>query len=1378
MIVRNRVPRSRLRAAAVFVGFTVAAFAPSAAWASKGVVGFFGSSGTGNGQFSTPRGAAVDPATGNLYVVDSGHSRVEEFSVASSPGLATQGSYVSQFGAPGAGAGQLNAPQGVAVGSGGTVFVTDQTNRRVDVFSSAGAFEGAFGWGVVTGNTSSSGLDFCTTATGCQAGFSGSNPGQFGSSIGYPATDPASGAAYVPDPGNRRVQEFSVTLAGGAVSGVALVRAFGSAGSGPGQFGSGSPTRVAVDSTGAVYAVDIGNSRVQKFDSAGNPVAIFASAALSGSPSPTDVAVDPTDNHVFVVKPCNATICPSATLTSERHVLEFDSVGSLIDTHAVSAGVTSVLGLAYDPASGNIYLSGVPNDTADGITQGAFVLNAPPVAPTTAIAPASSITGTGATLNATVNPTGFSTGYHFEYSTDDASWTKLPAQDVTAGSGTSDVPVSQNAGGLEPSQLYHVRAVATKPFGAGSATSTETTFTTQPLAPVVASTQVQAVGSTEATLVAQIDPENQATTYHFEYGTTTGYGTSLPAADADAGAGTDPISVSQSATGLSPGTTYHYRIVATNPTGTSDGPDHTFTTYGNPTQPTCPNAEFRTGYSATLPDCRAYEQVTPVNKDGAQPYLTANGTPKAEQASVTGDRFAWFTPSPIPGSPSYGSFYLASRSSTGWSSASQVPPQSTSGYNPECAVQDGPYAYTPDLSSELLVDGGGQDVGASTDCGHDDPDLVAGEPQGVQNVFAHPVGGDYRLLSQNPLAGPPADALLCGYTPDFGHVVFQAYAQLTSDAPANSLNLYDWSNGALHFIAGAVGFPGAIDWCAARPDTSTVGIAGHVDANLVHSVAAGGADSSVFYYDPSTRDLEVFKDDNAQVEVDASQGPGASGGGVFRIASTDGQGVLFTDASKLTPDATAASNSPDLYRYDLGTGTLTDLTVDHADPSGADVQGVVGASDDLSYVYFVADGVLAPGASAGQPNLYLLHNGSASFIATLDGANTQGNPDPCDWTLNVGHCNVRAPVSPDGSLLAFESDKPLTGYDNTDPSGSCGFDPFFNTSGQANTGFGAGCPEVYLYDAGTGGLVCASCSPTRATATAAGMLPPALQSDYGDFVGAQGVSMLGNDPQIAPRSLTEAPGGGGRVFFDSAQALAPGAADGTVQVYEYEQDGTGGCATSGGCIYLVSSGQGGSPSTFLGASQTGDDAFFLTADQLAPTDTDGALDVYDARVDGGFPYSPPAPPCSGDGCKPPPGTAPAPPLAATVAFSGPGNASSPASPPAGRVRVLTRAVHGDAFLIRVNVPGRGRIAITGAGIRTVGRSVSRAGTYSLRVTLTASDKRRLARRHRLKLKLRVSYAQPGAAARTVVVPLTVERALPHSSRRARRATSATRRAGQ
>jgi hypothetical protein len=280
---------------------------------------------------------------------------------------------------------------------------------------------------------------------------------------------------------------------------------------------------------------------------------------------------------------------------------------------------------------------------------------------------------------------------------------------------------------------------------------------------------------------------------------------------------------------------------------------------------------------------------------------------------------------------------------------------------------------------------------------------------------------------------------------------------------------------------------------------------------------------------------------------------------------------------------------------------------------------VLGASEDGSYVYFVADGVQAEGASpgdckeGGEPagatcNLYVSHEGVTSFIATLSG------DDSPDWSVDLGHMTSR--VSPDGEWLAFMSDRSLTGYDNFDA-----------VSGMPDE-------EVYLYNAVTRKLVCASCDPTGARPV--GVEYTRLNGGLvgGDREWPGGQWLAANIPAWTSYSLLNTVyqsrylSDEGRLFYNSSDTLVPQATDGEENVYEYEPGpepvgvaGPDSCSTSsldfvsgsGGCVELVSSGVAAGESAFLDASGSGGDVFFLTSGRLVHADTDTSLDVYDAH---------------------------------------------------------------------------------------------------------------------------------------------------------------------
>jgi hypothetical protein len=344
------------------------------------------------------------------------------------------------------------------------------------------------------------------------------------------------------------------------------------------------------------------------------------------------------------------------------------------------------------------------------------------------------------------------------------------------------------------------------------------------------------------------------------------------------------------------------------------------------------------------------------------------------------------------------------------------------------------------------------------------------------------------------------------------------------------------------------------------------------------------------------------------VQLDASQGGSESGGGRFAWASSNGAHVFFLDEKKLTSGSTAAAGKPDLYEYNFEAAEgerLTDLTANESEP--ADVLGVSGASEDGSYVYFVADGALTGdqqnshkgSAAPGEPNLYVRHAGASTFIATLDKA------DADDWLSPPA--NLTAQVAPNGQFIAFDSLAKPTGYDNE---ASCA---------ASNSSTEPVCQEIYLYEAQSGILSCASCNPT-------GELPrtPASIMEPKSADGTMNEAAVAYMPQNVSNN--------GQVFFNSAESLVPQASNGFVNVYEYEH----------GEIHLISTGTAAAGSYLVAASADGSNVFFLAGQELTPAYTESiehaphsSMSVYDARIDGGFPEPENPTACSEEDCRGP-----------------------------------------------------------------------------------------------------------------------------------------------
>lgn len=636
---------SPLRSAAATLAFAAClpfAAADPADAQQRGVVGLFGGSGAGAGQFGAgpgPRGVAVDPSTGNVYVVDAGGSqhRIQRFDAS--------GNFIAQIGAGPTGAlgAQLNQPRGVATDSAGNVYVSDGTNLRIQRFAPDGGFNLAWGFDVLSPATVPAAFEVCAVAANCKVGVGGGNGGQFGSTFGGKvATGPSNDHLYVGDTANRRIQEFRVddnaTPADPADDTPVLVRAIGwgvatgadaletctstadppAAGSclvgragATGGFGNDSPRDVAVDTAGSIYALETSNAggnRVVKIAADASTSSVFAPAQLSGN-APIALAVD-TKGDADAGNDTVLVARRSAGGTTEVWIQEFDVGGDLIATIGQGVGigagaqqsdlVMNLSGLAVNPGSGRVYFA-----VASGLAAQRQVWIFDEVAPAAADLrdpdPVTAIGAHSATFHGVVNPNGaVGVSYHFEYGKEGGEWRQAGTTGTLVG-GTAPIEVSRTVSTLEANQGYRARLVVRKDFGGPRTDSDPVQFTT-PVAPPgqVETLPPSPIRPTAARLRGSFNANNLPTTYHFEYGTDTDYGTKLPLPDGDGGSLGMPVEVRAWVRGLEPGTVYHYRIVADSDEGPPvEAPDRTFRTPVGAPQP---------------PAGRAYEMVTPADK--------------------------------------------------------------------------------------------------------------------------------------------------------------------------------------------------------------------------------------------------------------------------------------------------------------------------------------------------------------------------------------------------------------------------------------------------------------------------------------------------------------------------------------------------------------------------------------------------------------------------------------------------------------------------------------------------------------------------------------------------------------------------------------------
>jgi WD40-like Beta Propeller Repeat len=730
--------------------------------------------------------------------------------------------------------------------------------------------------------------------------------------------------------------------------------------------------------------------------------------------------------------------------------------------------------------------------------------------------------------------------------------------------------------------------------------------------------------------------------------------------------------------------------------------------YGNVSS-SCPNEQLRSENNSTqLPDCRAYEMVSPLEKGGHGVSFAG------ARAAVSGEAITYLSVGAFaePKGIQQVDRYLSRRSGSGWSTSNISPANVT--YETQTLSPFEELVFTPELSMGVLES--------------EYAPLVGGELAGYYNFYVWSAAdGSYQTVTtvKSPSAvryTEKQQPVMVGASSDLSHVVFEQNASLVEGAAPGYFHVYEWADGRLSrvdippagdsFEGGRVGppqeqlggerFPSRGVWHAVSADGSRVFFSSYPPQR-----SGGGQlyvrENPMAVQSPVEHGVCTVSVDACTVEVSASQRVTALGEpapdphgpqpAFFKGASVDGSLVFFVSRAELTNDANTGpeDNARNLYAYDLATGKLTDLTVDSnpGDVNGAAVVGFVTAAEDGSYVYFVANGVLAGNASgslaetakpgdcpegegevvAGSTcNLYVEHfNGSVwevpRFVATL-----AGGADEDDWfekpsidiVVDYGPGQHRVRVTPDGTRLAFQSVRGLTGYDNAPAEPDACEDER--------------CSEVYLYDAVNGALTCVSCDPGGAR--------PVGRAELGASFSEAGEVSFGEAPSqfYTANNLSVS---GGRLFFQSPDALVPQASGGLQNVYEWEADGVGSCAQASGCVAPVSDVSGPFASYFMDASPSGEDVFIATADQLVPSDTDNLRDVYDVRVDGGFPAPAAAVPCEAAGaCR---GSLPAQPAnvlsaPASATFAGTGNLAAPPPVPAvkPRAKKVKACARGDA----------------------------------------------------------------------------------------------------
>jgi hypothetical protein len=714
----------------------------------------------------------------------------------------------------------------------------------------------------------------------------------------------------------------------------------------------------------------------------------------------------------------------------------------------------------------------------------------------------------------------------------------------------------------------------------------------------------------------------------------------------------------------------------------------------------CPNEQLRhetrvnptTGqpYSLGLPECRAYEMVSPLEKQ--QHDALSTGNPLPTSVSPDGSAIQWSSQGAYAGAENYGIHsnqptnpYVAHRTASGWVTRSGYPPSS---------LIEGPFAafsssgvYSPDLASEAVcgtVAFTGPLDGPTIRCALREPggswastpeytDLTGQHLTTTLTVGASRTGEDVVFYGEQGIPFLSSDTSSwekpcgggnhCGgiyevagvgtSQPELRLVNVDNNGSMIGPDEASGVGAFGESVSVEEYKAyQAVSANGSTIFFTATPSASN-GFGSSVNVKTVFARVDGT--STVDISNPSPSECTRCTQEAEEGKPESSEAKPAS----YQGASADGSKVLFTTTQQLVNGDT--DSSTDLYEYDfnnplghrivqVSAGGLGDVSPG----AGAEVGGVVSISEDGSHVYFMAMGVLTTlpnglgqTASQGSNNLYAYdtNTGETKFIATLLGSDKQlwgktelisGSTSPVDFQ--------QAQTTPDGRYLVFDS-----------------FAKLITVGPEADT---SGAQQVYRYDFQTGQLI-------RVSIGHEGFANNGNTPGVGAVIGTADVHGDGASPTANDGSRSISEHGEIVAFVTTEQLQSTDVAGGSnsscvgfgtaaggagCEVYAWHECTAGPCATGAqGEVSMISDGQGPAGMLFAGMSASGSDIFFQARTQLVGQDTDTLGDIYDARIGGGFPAPSLEPSCSGESCQGNSSSAPGFGASGTSSFTAGGN---------------------------------------------------------------------------------------------------------------------------
>ncbi len=769
---------------------------------------------------------------------------------------------------------------------------------------------------------------------------------------------------------------------------------------------------------------------------------------------------------------------------------------------------------------------------------------------------------------------------------------------------------------LEPNQSYHLRLVAENAGGQSTLElEAPATFKTTAVGPTVATGTNTPLELGTTRVRAYVNPHNDPiTSCVFEYGLTAALGQSIPCAGTPT-TNNEAQEVSADISGLEPGALYHFQVKAANATDTTTSDPGVFGSFEEPEEESCPNEARREEQPSTfLPDCRAYEMVSPPDKNGGDVRPDSSRT----RAAVQGGAVAYTSLSAFgdAAGPGTAPDYLAQRDAVpgtrGWSSKGLNPPHDAPPLKAVVAGNESAYVgFSPDLSKgiyrtffPLTGDQMTEDVGNL----YLREDLTNPTPAGYQLATACPACSTPLQLFASGAAQTP---VFDGASADFGHTLFRSPFALTPDAPPPSdlcvtrgalclQKTYEYDHGTIRLV-------GILP--DGTPAKESLSGDSHDEYYKLNVISADG--SKVFFSVPGSSDpsgtAQAYMRVGGNMTIRLAESertvedPRPIQDVEYENATPSGNFVYFRTTTALTDDAPTDFNSK-LYSYDTtlpatNAHNLTLISADREMSDAADVRGVLGVSTNGAYVYFLAVGQLTAGRPAGQngASVYLFHEGLVTYVGNIGGAGINEKINlPGQWGLTP----LVSRVSPDGHRLVFMSTEGagLTGYDHGT---GCEFS------------HDKPCREIYLYDADTNSLVCASCRPDGVAAA----------SDARDESREFGTGGATVSPYLSHPLSSD-----GHVFFSTGDPLVDSDLNGARDVYEYD--------SASGEVRLLSTGRSPADSFFLDATPDGKEVFFSTRERLLGWDADNAADLYTAREGGGFVEPPPVDSsvCSGETC--------------------------------------------------------------------------------------------------------------------------------------------------